>query len=233
MDYMQIANSPWLWLVSGLAVLLVLFQAAIFTRKALITANEMSISKTQIQNAVKASVISSVGPSLAIVGGMITILVSLGGAISWIRIGLIGSVGYELMAAGFGAAAVGATIGDPSFTAVAFSSAVLTMSVGTVGYFLMSTIFTNKLDGFRLKLAGGKEALVPIISAAAMIGAFSYLTIDQVFTFNSKRIVAVIVGFVAMAAISYIEKKKQLKWTKEWGITIAMFIGMFATLLVK
>lgn len=231
MDYMKVANSPLMWIIAGSAVSMVLIQALIFTKRALKTAKEIGVEREQIKRAVKASTISSIGPSLAIVGGMLTLLVSLGGAISWIRLGLIGSVGYELMAAGFGASAVGTYIGSPDFSPIAFSNAVLAMSFGTVGYLLITIFFTNKLETFRNKMAGGKEALVPIISAAAMIGAFSYLTVDQVFTYDIKKIVSVIVGFVIMLFIGMVEKKKKVTWTKEWGITIAMFTGMFVAML--
>lgn len=232
MNYMEFANSPIMWAISGSAILVALFQCILFVRKALQTGAALEITKDQVKLAARASAISSIGPSLAIVGGMLPILVSLGGAISWIRIGLIGSVGYELMAAGFGATAAGSVLGG-ELTPLGYSNAVFAMSMGTVGYLLVTIFFVTKLDTLRLKIVGGKEALIPVVSAAAMIGAFSYLTMDQVFTYDTKRIVAVVAGFIIMSILCYFEKKKNLKWTKEWGITIAMFVGMFVAIFFK
>jgi len=104
---MNIANSPWLWLSCGLCVALVIIQSLLFVKKSLSVSKSLDISDAQIKSAVKSSLTSSIGPSLAILAGMVSLLVAMGGPISWFRLSYIGSVAYELMAAGFGADAMG------------------------------------------------------------------------------------------------------------------------------
>lgn len=233
MDYRAVANHPFVWIACGVPVAIVLAQALLFLRKAWQVAPGLGIGQDQIKRAIRASIISSIGPSLAIVAGMVTLLVSLGGAVSWGRMGMIGSVGYDLMAAGFGAAAVGTPLGSPDFNSLAFSNAVLTMSVGTLGYLAITGLFTTKLERGRDFLAGGCKALVPIISTAAMLGAFAYLNMEQVFSGDSKKIASLVTGFVVMILFSIYEKRTKARWSKEWSLTIAMFAGMFVTVAMS
>ena len=49
----------------------------------------------------RVSAISSIGPSIVILVTMISLIVSMGAPVSWMRLSFIGSVNYEAMAAGF------------------------------------------------------------------------------------------------------------------------------------
>jgi hypothetical protein len=230
MDYMKIANSPLLWLSCGLCVGLVFIQSGIFVKKSLSTSKTLGISNAQIKSAVKSSFTSSIGPSLAILAGMVSLLVAMGGPISWFRLSYIGAVAYELMAAGFAADAMGVTLGGPDMSATAFACGVWVMTLGSTGWVLFTALATPKLDKFRNVLAGGKKAMLPIVSAGAMCGAFAYLSLDRVFRFDQQTLAA-IVGFIAMSIFMLYNKKHQKQWIKEWAFTISMFIGMFATVI--
>lgn len=230
MDYLSIANSPLLWLASGLCVALVLFQSALFVKKSLKSSKELGITTEQLKSAAKASTTGSIGPSLAIVAGMISLLISMGGPISWFRLSYIGSVAYELMAAGFGAEATGVTLGSENMTVTAFAAGVWVMTLGSLGWVIFTGLATHKLDGMRLKLAKGSTSLLPLVSAGAMSGAFAYLSLDRVFRFDSQTLAA-IAGFVVMVILSLYNKKSDKKWIREWGFTIAMFSGMIISVL--
>lgn len=231
MDYLSVANSPWLWLSCGLCVGLVIFQSAIFVKKSLSVSKSLDISDAQIKSAVKSSLTSSIGPSLAVLAGMVSLLVAMGGPISWFRLSYIGSVAFELMAAGFAADAMGVTLGGPDMNATAFACGVWVMTLGSTGWVLFTALATPKLDKFRYVLAGGRKAMLPIVSAGAMCGAFAYLSLDRVFRFDEQTLAAII-GFIVMAIFMIYNKKHQKQWIKEWALTISMFIGMFATVLI-
>ena len=225
MNYQAIANSPLLWIASGLCVGLVLFQSALFVRKSITVGRQLEITDAQFKSAVKSSISSSIGPSLAILAGMVSLLVAMGGPISWFRLSYIGSVAYELMAAGFGAEAVGVTLGGPDMNAVAFANGIWVMTLGSIGWVLFTALATPKLDQFRNVLAGGRKAMLPIVSAGAMCGAFSYLSLDRVFRFDNQT-TAAISGFIVMALFMMYNKKANKQWIKEWAFTISMFVGM-------
>jgi len=67
-----------------------------------------------MKSAMKSSFITSLGPSVVILTGLLSLLVTVGGPMAWMRLSFIGAVMFELMAAGFGAEAVGVKMGiDP------------------------------------------------------------------------------------------------------------------------
>ncbi len=90
----------------------------------------MGLTREQMNDAIKSSVITALGPSLVVLSAMIALLVCLGGPISWTRLSFIGSAMYEMMAAGFGTQAVGVTLGKDPMTGLAFANAVWTMPSG-------------------------------------------------------------------------------------------------------
>lgn len=161
---------------------------------------------------------------------MVSLLVAMGGPISWFRLSYIGSVAYELMAAGFGAQAAGVTLGGPDMNATAFAAGVWVMTLGSIGWILFTALATKKLDKFRYVLAGGKKAMLPIVSAGAMCGAFAYLSLDRVFRFDNQT-TAALVGFGVMALFMIYNKKRNQQWVKEWALTISMFVGMIISVI--
>lgn len=52
MDYLQMANSPVIWIACAIPVLLIAVQAIIFVRRSLTTAKRMGITDHQINSAV-------------------------------------------------------------------------------------------------------------------------------------------------------------------------------------
>lgn len=109
-NYLELANSPLMWVSAAIAVGIVVFQSVLFFRKSLKAAKEIGIEQEKINMAIKSSAISSIGPSIVILVTMISLIVSMGAPVSWMRLSFIGSVNYEAMAAGFGAQAMGATL---------------------------------------------------------------------------------------------------------------------------
>ena len=124
-NYLELANSPLMWVSAAIAVGIVVFQSVLFFRKSLKAAKEIGIEQEKINMAIKSSAISSIGPSIVILVTMISLIVSMGAPVSWMRLSFIGSVNYEAMAAGFGAQAMGATL--ENLTPVAFACGVWTM----------------------------------------------------------------------------------------------------------
>ncbi len=224
MSYSELANSPLLWGACGVCVVWILFQAFVFARKSLAISKEVGLTQDQIRSAVKTSIFASIGPSLAILTGMIALLVAMGGAIAWFRLSYIGSVAYEAEAAELAAQAAGSALGS-DMTAVAFVSAVWVMSICSMGSPLFTALFAHKLDKIQNFFAGGKSAMLPVVSACGTCGAFAYLCMDRVLRMNIQT-VAALGGFMVMAAFCIINKKADKKWIRSWGFTISMFAGM-------
>ena len=243
MNYLDVATSPLVWITCGIAVITVAIQAVVFLRKALSTGRKMGMTDAQFREVTRVSAVSSIGPTLSVVAGVLPLIIAMGGAIAWLRLGFIGSVGYELSTAGFGAAAYGTTLGGEGYDGYALACSFFCMWFGASGWLVSTALLTDKLDVITMKLAGSVE-LMPVISAAAMAGAFAYLTTDHYFSYITvqgvnvwdnpvaiKRAVCCVVGFVVMKLLNVAEDKKGMTWVREWGITIAMLTGPVIALI--
>ncbi len=231
MDYLQIANSIPMWIAAGLAVVLVVFQATIFVKKSYSSGKEIGLTETQMKSAMKSSVITSIGPSIVILTGLLSLLVTVGGPMAWMRLSFIGSVMFELMAASFGTEAVGVKMGVDTMTNVAFANAIWTMILGSIGWIVFSTISANKMDKVQHKFSKGDKAMVTIISIAAILGSFGSLSAGHLVAMN-KNTIACISGGVIMAVVGSLGDKKNIQWIKEWSLAIALFGGMLVAAIL-
>jgi hypothetical protein len=217
-----------MWIVCSVGVLLVLFQAIKFLGMAFKDGKEMGIERETLMSGVRASFISSIGPSIAILIGMLALIVNIGAPFAWMRLSFIGSVMYELMGADFGAIAVGTELGAPDYNALAFSSAVWTQSLGAIGWLLVCIFATDKLEIIRRKIAGKKVSFLPILTIAAMLGAFSNMTSKHLIKGGAST-AAVITGMVVMIFLIKIADSSKKHWIKEWALGISMISGMIVS----
>lgn len=230
-NYLDLANSPLMWLGAAIAVGIVVFQSVLFFRKSLVAAKEAGISKEQINSAIKSSAISSIGPAVVILVTMISLIVSMGAPVSWMRLSFIGSVNYEAMAAGFGAQAMGTSLENLNPTA--FACGVWVMICGSLGWLIFTFLFTDKMDKVNHLMSRGNAKMVPLISAGAMLGAFanlgsgSFFNSENQFAFGGAPAIATIIGCGLMMVLTKTAKDKNIGWLREWAFAISMFTGMF------
>lgn len=230
MDYLEIANSLPMWIAAGLAVGLVLFQAITFAKKSYSTGKEIGLTEGQMKSAMKSSFITSLGPSFIILTGLLSLLVTVGGPMAWMRLSFIGSVMFELMSVGFGTEAVGVKMGIDPMTNVAFANAVWTMILGSIGWIVVSTLTADKMEKVQNKVSKGDSGLIKIISVAAMLGSFGSLVSGHLVAMN-KNTIAALAGGAIMLIVSPLADKKDIKWLKEWSMAIALFGGMLVAVM--
>ena len=216
MDAMKIANSIPMWIACGIPVILVIAQALIFAKKSYSAGKKIGLTEKQMKNAIKSSAITSIGPSIVILSGMLS---------------LIGSVMFESIAAGFGTASVGVQLGADTLTPLALDMAVWTMILGSIGWIIFATISASRMDKVQHKISGGDPAKLMAISSAAIIGAFSSMSSSHLIKLN-KNSVACVLGAVFMAILLTISEKKNIKWLKEWNLTISILAAMIITAVI-
>lgn len=231
MEAMKIANSLPMWIACGCAVLLVVIQAVIFTKKAIEAAPKVGLTDDQVKKAMKSSALTSIGPSVVILSGMLSLLISVGGPMAWMRLSFIGSVMFESIAAGIGTSSVGVQLGVDEMTGLAFTMAAWTMILGSIGWIIFSTFSADKMDKVQKKISGGNSAMMGIISGAAMIGAFGAM-VSQRLVVLDKSALSCVLGGVLMAALLTFSGKKKIEWMKEWNLTFAILAAMIITALV-
>lgn len=229
LKYLETANHPLMWLFCIPAVALVVVQALMFAKRAWSTGPQMGVSKEKMRLAAKSSAIASIGPSIVIVIGAVSLLASVGGPLAWMRLAYIGSVMYELPAADRAASAAGSQLGTNNMTMEAFANAAWVMCICCLGWIIVSALFTDKMGKFRDKIAGDNKAALGIIASAGGLGAFAYQCFNRVIplkSFISPDLWALVGGFIIMLLIGLYGNKKNSKWAKQFGMTIAMVGGM-------
>lgn len=231
MDALQIANSLPMWIACGLAVALVLGQAILFAKGAWQAGKKMGITDKQMKGAIKSSAITSIGPSIVILSGMLTLLISVGGPMAWMRLSLIGSVMFESIAAGIGTSSVGIQLGADTLTPEALTMAVWAMILGSIGWVVFATFSADKMEKVQDKVAGGNPKKLMAIATAAIIGTFSAMSAQHLAKMN-KNSLACVLGAVFMGVLMTIAEKKDIKWLKEWNLTISILAALLITVLI-
>ncbi len=223
MDYLSIANSLAMWICVVPAISLVVVQAGIFAKKAYGSGLAIGMTKKQLNSAIRSSALSSFGPSLAILSGLLALLGIAGGPVAWMRLSYIGNVMFESMAFNFGVTASGAS--SDAMTAQAFVNGVWVMITGSLGWIICSILFTDKMDKVQNKLSGGNPTIMGLIAGGAMIGGMASLSAQYVIQLN-RNALACVCGAAIMAIIYLANSKKQIGWVREWALTIALLGGM-------
>ena len=231
MEALQIANSLPLWLACGIAVVLVIVQALIFIKKSIDASEKVGLTKEQVNKAIKSSALTSIGPSIVVLSGMLSLLVTVGGPMAWMRLSFIGSVMFESIAAGIGTGSVGVQLGVDELTPLALTMAVWTMIIGSVGWIIFSTFAADKMDKIQAKLAGSNPAGLAIISTAAIIGVFAAM-VSQKLVALDKNTLATALGAVVMFIMMQLTKGEKYAKLREWNLTIAILVAMIITAIV-
>jgi len=224
-SYLLIANSLWVWLAAGSAVAVVLAQAFLFARKSYSAGLDIGLTDAQMKDAIRSSVITSIGPSLVVLSAMIALLVSLGGPMAWMRLAFIGSAMFEMMAASLGMQAVNVTMGQDAVTEIAYANAVWTMTLGSIGWIIVATLSADKMDKVQKKFSGSDTMLMGVVATAAVLAAFGVNSATHIIALN-KNSVSCLAGGAIMLVLSVIGDKKKIKWLGEWSLFFALMGGM-------
>ena len=231
MDALQIANSLPMWIACGGAVVLVIVQALIFIKKAIDAAPEVGVTKEQVNKAIKSAALTSIGPSIVVLSGMLSLLVTVGGPMAWMRLSFIGSVMFESIAAGIGTGSVGVQLGVDALTPLALTMAVWTMIIGSVGWIIFSTFAADKMDKIQAKLAGSNPAGLTIISSGAIIGVFASM-VGQKLVALDKNALATVLGAALMFIMMQLTNGEKYAKLREWNLTIAILLAMAITAVI-
>ena len=222
----------WAAVIPGIA--LTIIQAVIMTRRAVQTGKKLGITHEQFKRAVQSSAAASIGPAIVIATGCITLIVAIGGPMSWMRLAYIGSVAYELITAQLAATNAGATLGAEGMNVNVFATCVWVMSIACLGWILFTALFTHKLNDVEKAVGKGNTARMAIFTTAACLGAYGYLATNQILSSASlpAGFIALIVAGLIQAFMTLYGRKHNVKWMSVWGFTIAMFGGLLAAALV-
>lgn len=225
-------NSAIMWIGCGLPVVFLLFTAARMWKRTYKTGKEMGLEESQMKSAIKTSAITAIGPSIAGLAGMFAVMAIMGGPVAFMRLSFVGNSMFELMAAGFGAAATGVQVGKDAMTQDAFMAALMVMVLGSIPWVLVGTFASDKMDKIQTKIVKKVgRSILPVISMAALLGALGANNATYL-TALDKTTISCLLGAAIMAVVCIIAKVKNIKWLSQWNLTIAIFPAMIITALL-
>ena len=257
MSIQQLSTAP-LFLICGCVILFVMILSIFFMIRAWKAGIAIGMDKTKLRKTVISSITFTLLPSVSILLGVIALSGSMGVPLPWLRLSVIGALQYELPVAEAAASLLlpnGLKIAD--MTPAAFSTIGLVMSASIIWGGVM-TIFFNKrytaklskkpADSGEKKKGGmnlGDLAMVAMFTGLVASNVGSYVATwicgamgrpvkEGVTLFDSTLpLVAVGVSALAMAGMTWLVQKKNIRWLDDFSLAGSMLIGMAAVVVVN
>ncbi|NMA54846.1 MAG: DUF5058 family protein [Firmicutes bacterium] len=224
-EYLSVANSPVLWLASAPLVIMVFVQAALFSKRAIDTAQKMGISGSSCLKAMRAGMVTAIGPAVAALIMMVGMMSVLGAPISWQRLSVVCAAAGELIHAGLGAQAMGTALGAPDFGLKAYSAAVWAMAFFSVAW-IPVLVFTPYMKQAQSRIEKYDPNIMALITTAAMLGITSFMTVQNSLQGSPYIVAAVSAGLASLGFARLVQTGPQWAWLKEYNMGLAMIVGM-------
>ena len=228
-------NSPILYIIVGAIIALVLAQSVYFLVKAVRRAKELGILKSTVKKTISSAAIFTIAPAIAVLVGVVALSKSLGVALPWLRLSVIGSITYETVAAGNALEAAGmsagTTITDPSI----FITIAWVMTVGIAAGLIFVPFVTKKLQSGMSKIGMKDKKWGEVFNNAMFLGMISaflgyvFCDVGLVVKGDLSGIIPVCVmatAAVVMAVCGLLATKLKIRWLTDYALPLSLIMGM-------
>ncbi len=228
-------NHPILYVLVGVIIAAVLAQSVYFLVRAMKRAKELGIVSATVKKTVTSSALFTIAPAVAILVGVIALSKSLGTALPWLRLSVIGSLTYETVAAGnvLEAAGVAAseTIKNPSL----FVSVVWVMTLGIAAGIVLVPFVTKRIQGGMMKIGMKDKKWGEIFNNAMFLGMISaflgyvFCDVTNVFKGDMSGLIPVCVmvsSAVIMAICGGLATAFKIRWLTDYALPMSLVGGM-------
>jgi hypothetical protein len=228
---LEISNQWQLWVVCSILIAVIIVQAALFVRLCRKEAAFIGYPKKKLNAAVVSGMITSIGPALANIVVMISMIAVLGGPITWQKLADIGSAQTELTTVNAATSVMGVELGSADFNLAALTFCFFLMAFNGCAWLVVTALFTPTMDKVRLKLSGGDSTWLILLSAGTTIGLFSNFTAQRLLT-GRGPFAAVVVGFTSQYIIDNVIAVRYPK-IKSYALAISLILGILVGYLVQ
>ena len=228
-------NHPILYVIVGAIIALVLAQSFFFLFRAMKRAKELGIAKDTVKKTISSAAIFTIAPAIAVLVGVVALSKSLGVALPWLRLSVIGSITYETVAAGNALEAAGmsasTTIADPSI----FITIAWVMTVGIAAGLVFVPFVTKKLQSGISKVGMKDKKWGEIFNNAMFLGMISaflgyvFCDVGLVAKGDTSGLVPVCVmavSAIVMAICGTIATKAKIRWLTDYALPMSLILGM-------
>ncbi len=228
----ELITSPLLLTLVSIGLGYITLFSVVYLLKARKRALELGITKQEISDIIKSSLIFSVVPSLSIVIGLVALAASLGTIWAWWRLSVIGSLSYETQIAS-------------SLAAVLQYSSTTDMMANASGRefgVIMILMSIGMLSGFLVLLPLGKKLMTSVDNSkqgngwSQVLSGCFMLTLLAVYVpilliSDTIQALVMITGLVIAIALGIVAKKPGWGWMNNFIMAGSMIVGMVSSLL--
>lgn len=227
----EIMNSGLVYGLCYAVIAVVIVICAVFYIKSKKQAEKYGVTPEQIKEIIKSSMVLTVVPSLSIIIGIFTLSAIVGVPWAQLRLSVIGSLIYELVAAEMATNAMG--IADTTVAlaspATVFGIVMFIMSISITAGAVTNAIVCKPLTQ-GLKKMGAASKFTVVRNSCFMIAMFAVM----IPIYWSRGIVAILVlitSAVCSELITKIANKFQIGWLHGINLSVCLIIGMFSSVL--
>lgn len=233
-------NSPILFVMVGILIAVVIAQSVFFLVRALRRAKEMGIEKTVIKKTISSSAIFTIAPAVAILVGVVALSKSLGIALPWLRLSIIGSLSYETVAAGNTIEALGLNSSTAIPDASSFVTVLWVMTLGIAAGLILVPFVTKKIQGGMNKIGMKDKKWGETLNNAMFLGMISaflgYVFCDVTYVSQGlyqglTPVCVMAVSAAVMAICGLLSTKLKIRWLTDYALPISLICGMASAIL--
>lgn len=235
-NFLQMANSPVMYLIAGSVIAVVVAMSVVFMVKAWKEGVRVGLDKAKMRKAIISSATFTAVPSVGILFGVIALAGSLGVPIPWLRLSVVGAIQYEGVAAEMAVQAQG----YPGLSADIMNGSLLVsvitvMTVGIIWGGLFTIVGLKKYQKSVLSKVGKKDNRWGVLMFNAMfvgmVCAFVGVAFADLRGYMGKpgsfhSLIAIGVSAALMGLFSWLVEKKKQKWLENFALSFAMLLGM-------
>lgn len=226
MDYLSLANSNLLFICVSVVLATVLIQAVITIRNGWREAKRLGVSSQTLATIVKNSALITIVPTIPIVITLFLLVPLLGRYIPWLRLSVVGSGPFEMLAAEAGAQAAGASgLVSQGFTKEAFVNAVWCMSIGGSCSLFFSIIGIRPVCKFYEKMKERDSTWLQIMGSVAMMSLLVSFTVDKA-SLGVQTTIIIAATILFTIGCMWLAKKYNKKQIADFILPISMIFGL-------
>lgn len=232
-------NAPIIFVFVGIIIAAVLGQSVYFLVRAVRRAKELGIAAATVKKTVSSSAIFTVAPAISILVSVVALSKSLGLPLPWLRLSVIGSMSYEMVASQNVLKAAGmpdgVAITDPSI----FMSVVWVMTLGIAAGLVLVPFMTRGIQNGMTKMGMKDKKWGEIFNNAMFLGmisaflGFVFCDVLDVTTGDTSCLIPVcvmLVSAVIMAVCGTIATKCKIRWLTDYALPLSLVGGMAAAI---
>lgn len=225
----SLMNGFGMWIACSFMVVVIVVQSIMYFNLGKKEAIRLGIPQQTINASIRSAAITSVGPTLSSAIVLLSLVITVGTPMAWMRLNDIGAARTELSVVALAKSILPATASANE----AFSFASWGMALNNVGWMAVTLLITPRM-GWAVNKMNEKinPLIVKAIMGGASIGLFAYLLSNNIVGKQSPQWIAAITAGLSIILMNRIFARNQRML--ELTLGLAMLIGMFfGSLAVK